>query len=131
MSIPLKEGTITIAHANSDKNMQVYIAAEAIWGIKSDKLPQEKFDELKAVLVGQLEKEYGPYTVRGIGDAFVITMDPEVLETSYKKRPCSRDTCMVTTAAYKCANCMKARYCSKDHQIQDWQRHKVECISKK
>lgn len=131
MSIPLKAGTITIAHANSDKNNQIFMAAEAIWGIKANKLPQAKFDELKNVLENSLTREYGPYNVQGIGNVFVIFMDPKVLSNSYEKRPCSIDTCMVTDAAYKCARCMKARYCSKEHQAQDWPRHKIECISQK
>ena len=126
--MPLESGKVTVAHADSDKHGQIYIAAEAIWGIKSDKLPQAKFDELMIVLARNLTKEYGPYTVRGIGGSFVILMDPKVLKTSYKKRPYSLDTCMVTNAAYKCSKCMAARYCSREHQKLDWKRHKVECL---
>ncbi|NDD99761.1 zinc finger MYND domain-containing protein [bacterium] len=135
MSVPLKAGAVTVTHANSDKDNQIFIAAEAIWGIKSDKLPQEKFDELKTVLVGNLTRQYGPYTVEskplGSGNVFMIYMDPKVLKTSYQKSPCSLGTCMVTNAAFKCVRCQEAMYCSKEHQIQDWSRHKVECISKK
>ena len=131
MSIPLKAGTVTIAHADSDRNQQIFMAAEAIWGIKSHKLPQAKFNELSAVLAGNLTREYGPYKVHGFGDTFVICMDQKVLEASYKKRPCSLDTCMVTDAAFRCAKCQKAMYCSREHQGQDWSRHKVECISQK
>jgi hypothetical protein len=136
MSTTLKAGQVTVTHANYDaaglaKNNQIFMTAEAIWGITSDKLPQAKFDELKAVLENHLTREYGPYRVKGFGDTFVIYMNPEVLNTSYKKSPCSLGTCMVTNAAFKCARCKEAMYCSKEHQIQDWSRHKVECISKK
>jgi hypothetical protein len=135
MSIPLKAGAVTVAHANSDKDNQIFMAAEAIWGIKSHKLPLAKFYELKTVLVGHLTRQYGPYKVEGkplgSGNVFMIYIDPEVLETSYQKSPCSLDTCMVTNAAFKCARCQEAMYCSKEHQGQDWPRHKVECISKK
>lgn len=135
MSMPLKAGAVTVAHANSDKNNQIFMAAEAIWGIKPDKLPPAKFEELKTVLMGHLTRKYGPYKVEGkplgSGNVFMIYMDPEVLETSYKKKPCSLDTCMVTDAAFKCARCQEAMYCSKEHQRQDWPRHKVECISNK
>ena len=131
MSIPLKAGTVTVTHANSDRNQQIFMAAEAIWGIKSHKLPQAKFDELKDVLVGCLRREYGPYRVEGFGDVFLISMDPKVLEASYKQSPCSLGTCMVTNAAFKCAKCRTAMYCSKEHQRQDWSRHKVECFSQK
>jgi hypothetical protein len=135
MSIPLKTEAVTVAHANSDKNNQIFIAAEAIWGIKPDKLPKAKFDELKTVLTGNLTREYGPFKVQSkplsSGNVFIIYMDPEVLESSYKKSPCSLDTCMVTNATFKCARCHKAMYCSKDHQKQDWSRHKFQCISEK
>ncbi len=138
MSTPLQglqAGTVTVTHANSDQNKQIFMAAEAIWGIKSDKLPQAKFDELKTVLVGNLTREYGPYTVEskplGSTNVFMISMGPEVLETSYQKSPCSLGSCMVTNAAFKCSRCKEAMYCSKEHQKQDWSRHKVECISKK
>lgn len=131
MSIPLKAGAVTVTHGNSSRNNQIFIAAEAIWGIKSDKLPQAKFNELKAVLEGHQTRKYGPCTVQGFGDTFVIYMDPEVLDSSYQKKPCALGTCMVTDAAFKCARCQKVIYCSKEHQLEDWSRHKVECISKK
>ncbi|HAB99820.1 MAG TPA: hypothetical protein DCE71_08370 [Parachlamydiales bacterium] len=131
MSIPLKAGAVTITHANSDKNKQIFIAAEAIWGIKSEKLPQAKFDEIKTVLEGWLTRKYGAYEGSGFGDVFMISMDPEVLDPYYQKKPCSLGTCMVTNAAFKCAKCKEAMYCSKEHQRQDWSRHKVECISPK
>ena len=126
MSIPLKAGAVTVTHANLDKNNQIFIAAEAIWGITADKLPQAKFDELKTVLVDHLTREYGSYRVQGFGDTFVLFP----LNTS-QKSPCSLDTCMVTDAASRCARCQKAMYCSKEHQRRDWLRHKVECISQK
>jgi hypothetical protein len=126
-SVQLKGGgEVAITHANSDKNKQIFMAAEAIWGITADKLPQAKLDELKTVLVGNLIREYGTYRVQGFGDTFVLFP----LETS-QKSPCSLGTCMVTNAAFKCARCQEAMYCSKEHQRQDWSRHKVECISKK
>jgi len=129
MSIPLREATVTIAHANSDTNNQIFMAAEAIWGIKPDKLALEKFNELKSVLEGSLTRDYGPNHVQGFGNVFMISMDPEVLEPSYKKSPCSLGRCMVTNASFKCARCKEALYCSQEHQKQDWRRHKVECIS--
>ncbi len=128
MSMPLYEGGITLSHGNSDRNQQVFLAAEAIWGIESDKLPAAKFNELMDVMVNHREEEYGPCRVKGFGDVLVIQMDPIVLNSSYKKKPCSLDTCMVTDAAKKCSKCM-ARYCSREHQLADWQRHKLECIS--
>ena len=135
MSVPLKAGAVTVAHANSDKNNQIFIAAEAIWGIKPGKLPPAKFFELKTVLEDHLTRQYGPYIVEGkpLGseNVFLFYMNSEVLETSYQKSPCSLGTCMVTNAAFKCVRCQEAMYCSKEHQIQDWSRHKVECISKK
>lgn len=131
MSIPLQPGVVTIAHADSSRDKQIRMAAEAIWGIEGDKLPREKFDELMGVLVGYHTRQYGPYEVRGFGDVFLITMDQEVTEASYKKRPCSLGRCMVTDAAFKCSKCKVARYCSKEHQGLDWSRHKVECISTK
>lgn len=133
-SIPLKAGAVTVAHANSDKNGQIFMAAKAIWGIESNKLPQAKFAELKGVLEGHLTRQYGPYKVEskplGLGNVFVISMDQEVLEASYQSSPCSLDICMTTKAALKCSRCREAIYCCKDHQIQDWPRHKVECIKK-
>lgn len=131
MSIPLKAGAVTVTHASTGKDNQIFMAAEAIWGIKSDKLPQAKFDELKAVLVEKLTREYGAYRVQGFGDVFVINMDPKVLEPSYQKSPCSLGTCMVTNAAFKCSRCKEAMYCSTAHQRLDWPRHKVECIPPK
>jgi hypothetical protein len=135
MCIRLDAGAVTVRHADSDENKQIYMAAEAIWGIKSDKLPLAKFNELKAVLEGNLVREYGPYKVMGkplgSGNVFIISMNPEVLDSSFKKSPCSLDTCMVTNAALKCGRCKKAMYCSKEHQRSDWSRHKVECSSKK
>jgi hypothetical protein len=126
-SVQLKGGgEVAITHANSDKNTQIFMAAEAIWGITADNLPQAKFDELKTVLVGNLTREYGTYRVQGFGDTFVLFP----LKAS-QKSPCSLDTCMVADAAFRCGKCQKAMYCSKEHQRQDWPRHKVECISQK
>ena len=135
MTVPLQAGTVTVTHANSDKDNQIFIAAKAIWGIEPAKLPQAKFEELRTVLEGNHKRQYGPYTVEGFPlgseNVFVIYMDPKVLKTSYQKSPCSLDTCMVTNAALKCARCQEAMYCSEKHQIQDLSRHSVECISKK
>ena len=119
-------GEVAITHANSDKNKQIFMAAEAVWGIKANRLPQAKFDELKTVLVDRLTREYGSYRVQGFGDVFVLFP----LKTS-QKSPCSLDTCMVTDAAFRCSKCQEAMYCSIEHQRQDWPRHKVECISRK
>ena len=135
MTVPLQAGTVTVTHSHSDKDNQIFKAAEVIWGIEPAKLPQAKFEELRTVLEGNHTRQYGPYTVEGFPlgseNVFVIYMDPKVLKTSYKKKPCSLDTCMVTDAAFKCARCLEARYCSQEHQTQDWSRHSVECISKK
>ncbi len=135
MSIPLKAGAVTVTHANSNENDQIFKAAKVIWGIEPDKLPPEKFNELKTVLVDHLTKRYGPYEVEGkpldSGHVFIICMEPEVLEPSYERSPCSLGTCMVTNAAFKCARCLQATYCSREHQEKDWRRHKVECSSKK
>lgn len=117
---------INVTHGNGDRNNQISIAAEAIWGIKADKLPEAKFNELKTVLLNHLTKDYGSYRVQGMGNVFLLFP----LNTS-QKSPCSLDVCMVTDAASRCSRCMKAMYCSREHQIQDWPRHKVECISKK
>ena len=130
MSIPpLKSGTITVTHANSNRHNQICMAAEAIWGIKPAKLPQAKFEELKTVLENCLTREYGPYRVQGFGDVFVIDADEKVLEPSYKKSPCSLDSCMVTDAASRCSRCKTAMYCSRDHQKLDWARHRIACVS--
>jgi len=124
MSIPLIPGAVTIAHANSNRDNQIYMAAEAIWGIKRDDLPRAKFDELKGVLVGCLKRQYGPCLVEGFGNVFVISMDAD-----YEKKPCSLPTCMVTDAALRCSRCM-ALYCGKEHQREDWKHHKVVCVTK-
>lgn len=130
MSMPLSAGAVTVAHANSDKDQQVFMAAKAIWGIESDKLPKEKFDELRKVLVGNLTRQYGPYKVESKPldgtNVFMIFMDPKVLETSYRKSYCSEPTCMTTFAAFKCKKC-SAPYCSKEHQKLHWKIHKKDC----
>ena len=78
MSMDLRMGGIGVTHADSDKNKQIYMAAEAIWGIKSDQLPLAKFNELKRVLEGNLERKYGPYRVMskplGSGNVFLISI---------------------------------------------------------
>jgi hypothetical protein len=124
MSIPLSPEAVTITHADSNQDNQIYMAAEAIWGIESDHLPQAKFEELRAVLVGCLERRYGPCLVKGFGNTFVIFMDRD-----YEKKPCSLPTCMVTDAAHRCSRCM-ALYCSREHQKAHWDTHKHVCIKK-
>ena len=119
-------GEVAITHADTDKDKQIFMAAEAIWGITADKLSQEKFDELKTVLVGSLTREYETYKVQGFKDTFVLFP----LKSS-PKSPCSLDTCMVADAAFRCGKCKQAMYCSKGHQREDWSRHKIECISRK
>lgn len=113
---------VVVSHADSNKNSQIYMAAEAIWGLTADKLPKAKFEELRSVLQDQRVVEYGSYKVHGFGDVFVLVpLDPS------QKSPCSLDTCMVTNAAFKCSKCKNAMYCSKDHQRKDWPTHKTVC----
>jgi hypothetical protein len=135
MCIRLDPGVVTLRHADSDENKQIFIAAHLIWGLKPDKLPQAKFDELEEVLRNNLTRKYWPYEVSSrrfdSRNVFVISMDFEVMGSSFEKSPCSLDTCMVTNAAYKCGRCKEAIYCCRDHQRFDWKRHKVECIEKK
>ncbi len=134
MSMSLRGPGVTVAHSRSGKDGQIYQAANAIWGLKPEKLPKAKFDELDSVLERCLTRKYGPYIVKGMplssGNVFVISMDPVVLEPSYEKIPCFLDTCMATAAAFKCGRCGDATYCSKKHQELDWPSHKVECISR-
>ncbi|MBM3201876.1 MAG: zinc finger MYND domain-containing protein [Chlamydiae bacterium] len=129
MSTPIRSGMITITHADSNIHDQILMVAEMVWGIKPERLPTVKFHEIRSILEGHLTKEFGPYKVKGFGNAFMIHIKPEALKNSYKKKSCSLNTCMATEAAFRCAQCKSALYCSKEHQIQDWPRHKMECIT--
>jgi hypothetical protein len=124
MSIPLRPGAVTITHADSNQDNQIYMAAKAIWGIERDNLPRERFEELRSVLEGSLERKYGSCLVKGVERTFIICMDAD-----YETKRCSLPTCKVTDAAFRCSRCM-ALYCSREHQKAHWDTHKHVCIKK-
>ncbi|WP_419833855.1 zinc finger MYND domain-containing protein [Endozoicomonas atrinae] len=57
-----------------------------------------------------------------------MTVDPVVASTS----KCAYPKCESVTLELKtCAACREAQYCTKEHQKNDWKRHKVDCLSSK
>lgn len=122
----MQPGQVRVTHANNDRNKQIYMVAEQVWGLKADKLSQARFDEIRAVRDYGLEKKYGPVTVQAIEGTLMVFLDRDAIGKS--RSPCSLDTCMVNTAALRCARCRSAIYCCKDHQRADWGRHKIECV---
>ncbi len=128
MSMPSRPGEVAVTGGD-----QIYKAAYVIWGLRPDKLPRAKYDELNSVLVAHLTRQYGMYTVVGKpfgkSHVFVISADLADPESApSEKWPCGLDICMVTDAAYKCGRCEKVFYCSEAHQRRDWRNHKVYCI---
>ena len=75
-----------------------------------------------------------------VNDAIQWCSKPSSSDVTSK---CSKHACNTMDRLKTCARCNYAKYCSKEHQISDWKRHKmicsdmltivrlVECISKK
>ena len=68
---------------------------------------------------------------RGFASIHWMTLDEWMIKTSpentVENMELTCDTCSKENARFRCSNCKKGRFCSKEHQLMFWDIHRPLC----